>query len=147
MGPVVKSNYIHEGQPSAILFKKGVGNSRDHNLYQESSPSVMAYFSLVKAGNAEVMAGRRFCEAESIAAKIEGFPTPDPAPGQVWWARKFPVLFGQIDSGPPRVYCRIGENNFLCFDKRTDDGSFVYAPTPQEYDLWKHPIQSFDPII
>ena len=147
MGAIAKSNHVNEGPPSAILFKKLGISSQYHNPYRDVSPSVKAYFYLVEAGNAEVMAGRRFCEAESIAAKTDGFPTPDPAPGQVWWARKFPVLFGQIDSSPPRVYCRIGENSFLWFDKRTDDGPFVYAPTPEEYALWKHPYQSFDPVI
>ena len=110
-----------------------------------------AYFSLVDAAQKEVNAGRRFSLEDSISAASGGFPQPFPLPGQVWWVNSVdgicPVFFGHIDSSRPGIYCRHGSNRFLFHDKNVNTGYFVYSPTPDEYDAWKNPVQSFDPVI
>lgn len=114
------------------------------------------YFKLVRQAQDAVEAGKVLSCADSIAAYLAGFPMPDPAFGQVWWTAwsgpPVPVYVGQVGfSGRgPQVAVRMAANDFLVFDKRQPyyhGSQFVYAPTPQEYDLWKHPAQTFDPVI
>ena len=114
------------------------------------------YFKLVRQAQSVVDRGEVLPCADSIAAYLDGFPMPDPAFGQVWWTAwsgpPIPVFVGQVGftNRGPQVAVRMEPNSFLVFDKRQPQYhgcQFVYAPTPQEYDLWKHPIESFDPVI
>lgn len=110
-----------------------------------------AYFLLVDAAQKMVNEGRRFSFENSVSAASGGFPQPLPSPGQVWWVNSVdgicPVLFGSIESSRPGIYCRRGSNLFLQYDPNVIAGYFVYSPTPDEYDVWKNPVQSFDPVI
>lgn len=115
------------------------------------SPDEMAFFGLVDTARRMVESGYRMSYEDAARAKHEGFPQPIPAPGQIWWTLfegvVCPVSVGQINSAPPRVYLRVGPNRFLFYDKRTGEEWFIYAPSPHEYDRWKNPVQSFDPVI
>lgn len=106
------------------------------------SPYLKSYFGLVEEAKSVILGGERLRLNDSIRAKIDGFPQPDPCEGQVWFVMSvdgyLPICFGDIGAGNgPGIWCRIGPHFFLILDKKvTDEGYFTYSPTIAEYNEW-----------